>query len=73
MTTNSKVSILVVAVDNTDKTITAWVDETKYEYWVRGNFLGVEALVRQYLRVGAPGKALNVLKKNSYRVDKLTA
>ena len=64
-----KLSIL--AINNTDRTITVHVDNNIYEYWITQNFEGVLANVRALSFAGADGKALTVLKKSSHKCDKI--
>lgn len=64
--------LLLLATDNLDKTITVLVDNVKYEYWIRGDFAGVERQVWRLLHAGAPGKIINLLKASSSRCDRLT-
>lgn len=63
--------LLLLATDDLDKTVTVAVDGVRYEYWVRGNYPGVLREFRRLLRLGFDGKALNILKNQSTRYDKL--
>lgn len=62
--------VVWLGTNNTDRTVTVAVNGSKYEYWVRGNFEFVERRFR-LLERKAPGKALNYIKKNASRCDKL--
>ncbi len=62
----------VVATNNTDKTLTVMVDDQRYEYWLAGDFEGIERKVRTYLKNNADGRALNLLKRVASRYDRVS-
>ncbi len=66
-------NLLLLATDTLDHTITVAVDGVKYEFWIRGDFVGVERQLKRLMSIGASGKALNLLKSHSYKFDRLTA
>lgn len=64
-------TLLLLATDTTDNTITVALDGVKYEYWIRGDFVGVVRQFRRLMFSGANGKAINLLKSHSYKTDRL--
>lgn len=60
-------SIQLIATDLQDRTLTLAIDGVRYEYWIRGNFEAVERQFKLLLRKGASGKALALVKRNTYR------
>lgn len=66
-------TIILLSTNSTDHTITAAVDGKRYEYWLQGDYLRTELAFRRLLRLGAKGKALNLLKSHSWKTDLLVA
>jgi hypothetical protein len=63
----------IVSTDELDKTLTVMIDGVRYEYWVKGYYAGILQKVKVLLARKAYGLALNLLKAQSFRCDKLPA
>jgi hypothetical protein len=61
----------LLAINQTDRTITVAVDSTIYEYWVTGDLKQLVSAVEKLIVNDADGSGLNLLKRRSYRYDKV--
>jgi len=60
--------LVVISSDNLSRTITVAIDGVWYEYWFHGEV--PLPTIRKIMRYSS-GRAIQYLKRNSYKVDKL--